>query len=510
MAPKKKKKPAANPARAVATTSIASKPKPDKKLDSTDASETGSAATAATPVTTGDAAPSPAGAAPAPSELVHHLSPEELELQLERDELQLLVEKHAQKVRKESSRHISRIQTDRRVLRTQAQYLPTREWLPEDLMLQILDLIKDEINEEFSSPEHKYSIRNLSEEDATLRLWTLSQTLVDMGFSKERVRQMLVLICRNPPPLDGNAQIWGLQESLDWFAVNCLPEELPPYESQAIPQGIDTSSSSRSNSPRRPDTPASDRTSNSSKQQRAQSQQETSAPAPPEDDLEVSDLDSDMEPDQLLETYLNVKTRLFQINPDLVATPNPRSKSNKKSRGPQKAVPPSAGALKLQKKLQQIESDALFDQREADDKWALIRIELVREAPSKARSKRSQEVKAEDSESPAEPDPNPASAADDIMQQAAMAGDGLAQDSDDDDGLLGEMFTAEPGDGQPAVSNSSGDAGSVTIRDFGKSTGMSPRRVLEEACRARFVSLRSFQTKCGSILILPTEIPARD
>ncbi|EOD48548.1 putative helicase associated domain-containing protein [Neofusicoccum parvum UCRNP2] len=185
MAPKKKKKPAANPARAVATTSIASKPKVDKKLDSTDASETGSVATAATPVTSSDAAPSPAGAAPAPREL-HQLSPEELEQQLERNELQLLVEKHAQKVRKESARHISRIQTDRRVLRTQAQYLPTREWLPEDLMLQILDLIKDEINEEFSSPEHKYSIRSLSEEDAILRLWTLSQTLVDMGFSKER------------------------------------------------------------------------------------------------------------------------------------------------------------------------------------------------------------------------------------------------------------------------------------------------------------------------------------
>lgn len=245
MAPKKKKKPAANPARAVATTSIASKPKVDKKLDSADASETGSAATPATPATPGDAAPSPAGAAPAPREL-HQLSPEELEQQLERNELQLLVEKHAQKVRKESSRHITRVQTDRRVLRTQAQYLPTREWLPGDLTTQILDLIKDEINEDFSSPEHKYSIRSLSEEDVILRLWTLSQTLADMGFSKDRVRQMLVLICRNPPPLDANTPIWGLQESLEWFAVNCPPDELPPYESQALPPAIDTSSSSRS------------------------------------------------------------------------------------------------------------------------------------------------------------------------------------------------------------------------------------------------------------------------
>lgn len=244
MAPKKKKKSAANPARAVATTSIASKPKVDKKLDSTDPSETGSTATPATPVT-GDAAPSPAAPAGPPKEL-HQLSPEELELQLERNELQLLVEKHAQRVRKESSRHLSRIQTDRRILRTQAQYLPTREWLPEHLMLQMLDLINDEVNEDFSSPEHKHSIRSLSEEDAILRLWTLSQVLTDMGFSKERVRQMLVLICRNPPPLDASTQIWGLQESLDWFSVNCPAEELPPYETQAVRQGIDTSNSSRS------------------------------------------------------------------------------------------------------------------------------------------------------------------------------------------------------------------------------------------------------------------------
>ncbi|KAB2579860.1 putative helicase [Lasiodiplodia theobromae] len=482
MAPKKKKKPAANPARAVATTSIASKPKVDKKLDSADASETGSAATPATPATPGDAAPSPAGAAPAPREL-HQLSPEELEQQLERNELQLLVEKHAQKVRKESSRHITRVQTDRRVLRTQAQYLPTREWLPGDLTTQILDLIKDEINEDFSSPEHKYSIRSLSEEDVILRLWTLSQTLADMGFSKDRVRQMLVLICRNPPPLDANTPIWGLQESLEWFAVNCPPDELPPYESQALPPAIDTSSSSRSNSPKRSETPASDRAP-ASRTKPVPTQQETDSPAPSEEDFDVSDLDSDMEPDQLLETYINAKSRLFQLNPDLVATVNSRSKSTKKSRGAPKTAPLSGGALKLQKKIQQIESDALFDQREADEKWASKRVELAREAPG--RPKRLKETKIAESESLAEPESNAASAADDIMQQAALAGDVLAQNADDDDGLLGGMFTAEPGNSQPLETNgSTGDSVTATIRDFGKSTGMNPRRILEEACRAR-------------------------
>lgn len=253
-----------------------------------------------------------------------------------------------------------------------------------------------------------------------------------------------------------------------------------------------------SDSPRRSGTPTSDRLS-SSRQKSAQPQQESSNPVQTEDDFEVSDLDSDMEPDQLLETYLNVKVRLFQVNPDLVTPSNPRSKSNKKARGSQKATAPSGGALKLQKKLQQIESDALFDQREADDKWASKRVELAREAPG--RSKRLKETKQEDPATPAEPESGTINAADDIMAQAALTGDALAQDSDNDDGLLGGMFTAEPGESQSVGSNGVEDSGSVTIRDFGKTTGMNPRRVLEEACRARFVCSFLFRFHDGMLTL---------
>lgn len=240
-----------------------------------------------------------------------------------------------------------------------------------------------------------------------------------------------------------------------------------------------------SDSPKRPETPASDRAP-ASRTKPVPTQQGTDSPAPSEEDFDVSDLDSDMEPDQLLETYINAKSRLFQLNPDLVATVNSRSKSTKKSRGTPKTAPLSGGALKLQKKMQQIESDALFDQREADEKWASKRVELAREAPG--RPKRLKETKIAESESPAEPESKAASAADDIMQQAALAGDVLAQNADDDDGLLGGMFTAEPGNSLPLETNgSTGDSVAATIRDFGKTTGMNPRRILEEACRARFV-----------------------
>lgn len=244
MAPKKKKKPAAN-ARAVATTSIASKPKVDKKLESSDVSGTATPNTAPSSVTPADGTASPAGVTSAPKEL-HEMTPEELEQQLERNELQMLVDKYAQKVRRESSRNVSRMQTDRRLVRSQAQYLATREWLPQELMQQVLDLAKEEINEEYSSPEHKFSIRSLSEEDAMVRLWTLAQTLTDMGFSKERVRSMLVLICQNPPPLESSSQIWGLQECVDWLTANCSLEELPTWEAPTNSASNENSGASRS------------------------------------------------------------------------------------------------------------------------------------------------------------------------------------------------------------------------------------------------------------------------
>ncbi|KAK8163670.1 P-loop containing nucleoside triphosphate hydrolase protein [Phyllosticta citrichinensis] len=484
MAPKKKKKPAAN-ARAVATTSIASKPKIDKKLEleSSDMSGTATPNTAPTSVSPADGTASPAGVAPAPKEL-HQMTPEELERQLERNELQMLVEKHAQKVRRESSRNLTRIQTDRRLVRSQAQYLATREWLPEDLMLQILDLAKEEINEGYSSPEHKFSIRNLSEEDAMVRLWTLAQTLADMGFSKDRVRSMLVLVCQNPPPLDASNQVWGLQECLDWLAANCSHEELPPWETPTNSASNESSGSSRSSSPKRSDTPSSEITSGTPKKKQAASAAKQNEPSKQED-FDVSDLDSDMEPDQLLSTYLDVKTRLFQVDPELAPASNSNPKS-KKSKGPQKTAPASQGAQNLQKKLQQIESDILFDSRAADEQWASKRVDLAQLAPSRSRSKKPEEQPKEIHE----PESTGAGAVDDIMQEAAaMAGDALLQNPDEDDGLLGGMFAAEPGEGQQSSSGRT-ESANVTVRDFGKAVGMNPRRVLEEACRARDSGVR--------------------
>lgn len=62
-----------------------------------------------------------------------------------------------------------------------------------------------------------------------------------------------------------------------------------------------------------------------------------------------------------------------------------------------------------------------------------------------------------------------------------------AEDEEDAD-LLGGMFSAIP-DSSPALEPTSNGADTVhvAIRDFGKAGGMSPRKLLEEVVRSRYV-----------------------
>src|ERR1700712_2426190 len=99
---KKTKKPAANPARGFATTSVASKPRVDA-VDGAD--ETAGSTNVATPATADATATatnqSQNGATAPTTETTKTLSPEEFERQLEESELQLMIEKYAQKVRRD-------------------------------------------------------------------------------------------------------------------------------------------------------------------------------------------------------------------------------------------------------------------------------------------------------------------------------------------------------------------------------------------------------------------------
>lgn len=223
---KKKKKPASNPARGFATTSIASKPKAEVaiiepetiaiELPKSVENQQGDLKT------TGSAI----------GETEQTLTPEEFERELENSELQILVEKHAQKSKRDALRQKVRLETERRLLRGQAENLNTRKWLPSELTDEILDLVKAEGRFLGQVADNSNTLKQASEEELTIRLWTLQQALIQAGFVEDKVALALqhVLGISDKLGTGNKDSIWGMEESLDWLARECPREELPDYD----------------------------------------------------------------------------------------------------------------------------------------------------------------------------------------------------------------------------------------------------------------------------------------
>jgi len=202
--------------------------------------------------------------------------------------------------------------------------------------------------------------------------------------------------------------------------------------------------------------------------------------------------DSDIDPDDLLPVYLETKAQLFHLQPSKQAA---TQLTGQRKRDRQTAPNENAEKLstdpeitKLQRKLERIAGDILFDKYIADQQWEKQRIQLERDSAAQRH--------ATSGEAP-ERIPHPAevledSDNDEVNREAArIAAEVLGDDDSDDDAAVAELFASlpvtevDPVTGKSNVVVNSSDGTKVTIRDFGKTTGMSPRRVLEEACKAR-------------------------
>ena len=223
----KKKKPAANPARGYATTSIASKSK-IKEPEQAEAAVSENSKT--TPKAVDPSLPTQTTTDSDASSKKVELTPEELEAQLLRDELQLLVEKHASKVRREARRHVLKFQTDQRVLRSQSQHMSVYDWVPNEVLDIIISLAQAESNDSNRRQGQKQLLKVMTEEEAVSRLWTLSLTFHDLGFSHDQIQPVLRWLCANAAIIDSTASIWGFQEGFEWLALNQSDEHTFSYE----------------------------------------------------------------------------------------------------------------------------------------------------------------------------------------------------------------------------------------------------------------------------------------
>ncbi|KAH7164260.1 P-loop containing nucleoside triphosphate hydrolase protein [Fusarium sp. MPI-SDFR-AT-0072] len=488
---KKKKKPAANPARGFATTSVASKPRPEvAESESKPVTIQGQTAPPSTQkdappsksATTGDATTNAATREAA-------LSPEEFEKQLEESELQLLVEKHAAKTKKDAQRQRNRLDTDRRLLRGQADSINSFKWLPPDLMDHILDLVQAENRfaaSSLSSSENAGAGKVPPEEDMVIRLWTLQQTLIAAEFPTDRVAAAIRYILDIAPNVASTNRdsIWGLEEALDWLARECKIGELPSYEprSKPIPKST-TDTPQDSPIPSRSSTPRQTDTRNGRRNKPAGSNARSVKGSSPSKRLVVA-CDSDIEADELVPKYLETKAKLLEHERG-----KGRPDSSKTSESDEELA-----VAKLEAKIRKIENDVLFDKYEAEQRWKAQRIDLERRLAAEK-----QEYQAQSEVIPARADETPHEQVenDDINDEAErIAAEVLAEGHDEDEDDIGGLFASLPQNevdastGESRTVVNSADGNRITIRDFGKWTGISPRRALEEACRSRDSSAR--------------------
>lgn len=185
--------------------------------------------------------------------------------------------------------------------------------------------------------------------------------------------------------------------------------------------------------------------------------------------------DGEIEPEDLIPEYISTKGKLLEF-----------------SRGP---TPPDGSdeameAAKLEAKIRKIEGDVLFDKYAAEMQWKNQKIIVERQL---AAAKREAQETVEEAK-PTEPEATAAqakTAGDDVNEEAEkIAAEILAQqDSDDDD--LGGLFDSlpqnevDPTTGKTQTVINSADGVKLILKDFGKWSGVSPRRVLEETCRSR-------------------------
>lgn len=488
MAPnKKKKKLASNPARGFATTSTASKPKNDAVKELEGGIQPGISDTHAVSTIAEDGIQREDSPGREPERALYELTPEELESQLEVSSLQILVENHGEKTQKLVSRNVLRLQTEKRLLRLQAEQLGVRQWLPPEIMQIIADLLQAQEGSNGylkADSDTDRAATDLPEDDLLIKLWALKKILPLLGFPEQNtdlaLRHLLIAMRKSGPKSlsSGKESIWGLDECLAWLALNSEPGDLPRFEGREGQSqnstdqqrsGIVTNTPATTPTDSRPDSPL----SKDYHPQRPQTDDDSSLSS-------ASDSDSDAEPEQLVARYLELQARLYEISPELAENDARRQRRGK---GKHPVIDGSKDSCRkpkierLRAKINKIKSDLLFDEDKANSRWADIRIDLAQEAAERKRLGIRNDVEQQ------EVTPN-------LHSSTDLPG---SNDDDDDlDGMLGGFFSSlpdtvkDPATGLSIMSIISQEGSNVEIRDFGKWTGMSPRRVLEEACKARW------------------------
>ena len=188
--------------------------------------------------------------------------------------------------------------------------------------------------------------------------------------------------------------------------------------------------------------------------------------------------EGDDDPEKLTARYLALKEKLYRFKPDLANTkPKLQALRLKGVKMIGKEPNPDPKIAKLQRKLDALESDILFDHQEAEAQWAETRILLDKQASERKRLQLQDGIPKAVGfplKSPSTP-------------PSTESGDTGPDEDDLGIAMVADLFASNNSDIRPASSQDSVSNVMVNVRDFGKPGGLKPRRVLEEACKARCV-----------------------
>ena len=198
----------------------------------------------------------------------------------------------------------------------------------------------------------------------------------------------------------------------------------------------------------------------------------------------------------MIEKYLSYQCRLYELHPELATRGTAKAPKNARLKGQVNGHvtdgSPSAQVSRLQVRIAKIRSDILFDQQEAEVRWAAMREQLSKDMAARRRL-------AIDDSNGVDSRPN--------GNSIRRLGKGNIDEESGQEGDEPEIMLADLFDSLPETSSDLATGSSITsaadvsgtrveLRDFGRWNGVGPRRVLEEACRARRV--------CSSVLPKPT------
>src|SRR6266480_2977495 len=207
MAPKKKKRPASNPARGFATVSLPSKARTGENVPGETAHAETTSAQSQGAVDSGQPLDE--------SVSFRDMTADQVDAYFEDAELQNILKKSAERSRREAARQVAKLETERRSLRAQAMSLETDDWLTEGLVEQIFNLHLSHDREPETQFRSSRDGREMDQDDLLVKLWTLLQVLRLLHIPHdERVLKYVVSLPRDciSTPKD---YILGLEESFD-------------------------------------------------------------------------------------------------------------------------------------------------------------------------------------------------------------------------------------------------------------------------------------------------------